>query len=214
MAGTFPCQRFVVVEGIEGSGKSTLLSGLAGALRAEGYDLVVTREPGGSPAGDAIRGLFLNPAIPIGPLTEAMLVNAARAQHVAEVIRPGLNAGRTVLCDRFVDSTLAYQGYGRGLDLDMLRAVCAIATAGLDPGLVLLLDVAVGVARARVRNRPGAEDRIESEGDAFHERVRSGFIALAEASQHHRVLDAELPAEILLSEALREVRAVLSAPVA
>jgi dTMP kinase len=204
---------FIVVEGIEGSGKSTLVAGLADRLGSEGRDVLVTREPGGTPVGDAVREIFLNRSIPIAPMTEALLVNAARAEHVEEVIRPALGAGRIVLCDRFVDSTLAYQGYGRGLDLELVRAICAIATAGLAPALVLLLDLAVGVARDRLRGRPAAVDRIESEDDGFHERVRHGFIALAKDSPSHRVLDATLAPDQLLDTALYEVRAALVATV-
>jgi len=196
---------FVVIEGIEGSGKSTLLSGLAQRLRAEGCDVVETREPGGTPAGDAIREIFLNRAVAISPLTESLLVNAARAQHVADVVRPALAAGSVVLCDRYTDSTLAYQGFGRGLDLEALRLLCNTATAGLEPDLVLLLDAPVSVVRDRLRQRTPAPDRIENEEDAFHERVRRGFLELARLPRH-RVLDATLPPGELLAEALREVR--------
>jgi dTMP kinase len=199
---------FVVIEGIEGSGKSTLISSLSEQLRADGHDVLVTREPGGTPAGDAMREIFLKRSIAIAPLTEALLVNAARAQHVADVIRPALAAGRVVICDRFTDSTLAYQGYGRGLDIEALRAVCAIATGGLEPDLVLALDVPVSVARARLRERSVAMDRIENEDAAFHERVREGFRALA-VSPRHRILDAALSADRVFREALHEVRARL-----
>lgn len=204
---------FIVIEGVEGSGKSTLLAGLADRLRAEGHDVVVTREPGGTPVGDAIRKIFLDRNLTIEPLTEAFLVNAARAQHVSEVIRPALARGRVVLCDRFADSTLAYQGYGRGLDLESLRRVGAIATGGLDPDLVLLLDVPVSVARARLRERSEISDRIESEDDGFHERVRQGFIRLADGSPRHRILDAKLCAQRLLDEAGDAVRTRLNAHV-
>jgi dTMP kinase len=201
---------FVVVEGIEGSGKSTLMHGLAECLRAEGNDVVATREPGGTPVGDAIRDIFLNRSIAISPLTESLLVSAARAQHVAEVIRPCLAQGRIVLCDRFTDSTLAYQGYGRGVDLESLRALSGIATGGIAPELVLLLDLPVSAARARMRERTGVTDRIESESDAFHERVRQGFLELA-GSLGHRVLDGALPPDRLLEMALSEVRGSLGA---
>ena len=193
---------FVAVEGIEGSGKSTLLADLAERLRSDGHDVVVTREPGGTPAGDAIREIFLNRSIAIAPLTESMLVNAARVQHLRDVVRPALGAGKIVLCDRFTDSTLAYQGYGRGADLESLRAVCAIATGGLDPDLVLVLDVPVSAARARLRARSATMDRIEAEDDAFHERVRRGFLELAAGSPRHRVLDALQPPQRLAQEAL------------
>jgi dTMP kinase len=197
---------FVVVEGIEGSGKSTLVAAIAGELRAAGRDVVVTREPGGTPLGDAVRDLFLNRALEISPPAESMLVNAARAQHVTDVIRPALAAGRVVLCDRFVDSTLAYQGYGRRGDLEALRVVCGIATGGLEADFTLVLDLAVGTARQRMRERCAPSDRIESEADAFHERVRQGFLELAKAPRHC-VLDATRAPGELLERAMAEIAA-------
>jgi dTMP kinase len=191
---------FVVIEGIEGSGKSTLHHGLVERLRVEGRDVVVTREPGGTATGDAIRTIFLDRTLTIEPLTEALLVSAARAQHVAEVIRPALAANQLVLCDRFTDSTIAYQGYGRGLDLDALRRLCDAAAGGIRPDLVLLIDLTVEVARARMKERSYALDRIESQDDAFHERVRQGYLELAK-SPGHRVLDGTLPIDKLLEEA-------------
>ncbi len=195
---------FVVVEGIEGSGKSTLLAGLAARLRREGQDVVETREPGGTPVGDAVREIFLNRAIAISALTESLLVNAARAQHVWAVIRPALASGKLVLSDRFTDSTISYQGDGRGVDGDVLRALCDIATGGLEPDLVLLLDLPLTVAQSRLNERSHTRDRIEAEDDAFHERVRGGFLRLAE-SPRHRVLDATLPPERLVESALQEI---------
>jgi dTMP kinase len=203
---------FVVVEGIEGSGKSTLLAGLAQWLRAEGHEPLITFEPGGTPVGSAIRELFLNRSIAIGPLTEAFLVNAARAQHVADEIRPALEGRRIVVCDRFTDSTLAYQGYGRGVDLDLLRRLCESATGGLAPDLVFVVDVPVEVAFARMRTRAEAPDRIEAEDSGFHERVRHGFLELAR-SPRHRVLDGTLAPQPLLEQALRELRERTSARV-
>jgi dTMP kinase len=191
---------FITIEGIEGSGKSTLLEGLAERLRKEGRDVVATREPGGTPAGDAIRAIFLDRNLTVEPLTEAFLVNAARAQHVADVIRPALAAGRTVLCDRFTDSTLAYQGYGRGLDLTMLRALCDAAAGSLNPNLTLLVDLPVPLARSRLQARSGNLDRIESQDDAFHQRVRMGFLALAQLP-HYRILDGTLNEADLLERA-------------
>jgi dTMP kinase len=144
--------------------------------------------------GDAVRTIFLDRTLEISPLSEALLANASRAQHVGEVVRPALEAGRTVLCDRFIDSTLAYQGYGRGLDVDGLRKLCEVAADGVQPDLVLLLDLPVSEARSRLQERAYNEDRIEREDDAFHERVRQGFLRLAEAPRHH-IIDATLPAE-------------------
>jgi dTMP kinase len=190
---------FVVIEGIEGSGKSTLHKGLVERLMMEGRDVVVTREPGGTATGDAIRTIFLDRTLTIGALTEAFLVNAARAQHVAEVIRPALAQNRLVLCDRFTDSTLAYQGYGHGLDLVSLQRQCVEATGGVPADLVLLIDLPVDVARTRLQERY-ALDRIESQDDAFHERVRQGYLELAK-SPSHRVLDGTLPRDRILEDA-------------
>jgi dTMP kinase len=191
---------FVVIEGIEGSGKSTLHKGLVERLTMEGRDVVATREPGGTATGDAIRSIFLDRTLTIGALTEAFLVNAARAQHVAEVIRPALAQNRLVLCDRFTDSTLAYQGYGHGLDLASLQRQCDEATGGVPADLVLLIDLPVDVARTRLQERSYALDRIESQDAAFHERVRQGYLELAK-SPLHRVLDGTLPQERLLEDA-------------
>lgn len=189
---------FVTVEGIEGCGKSTLLSGLAERLRAQGTALFVTREPGGTPVGDAIRRIFLEPGFALTPLTEALLINASRAEHVVEAIGPALHAGSVVLCDRFVDSTLAYQGYGRGIDLAFLRVLCDAATGGLRPDLTFVLDIPVTVSRERVAGRRAALDRMESQDDAFHERARDGFLQLAQSDPRYRVFDAtKTPGELL-----------------
>jgi dTMP kinase len=195
---------FLTVEGIEGSGKSTLLSGLSDRLRSRGREIFVTREPGGTPVGDAIRALFLDRDVSIAPLTEALLVNAARAQHVRDRIRPELTAGRVVLCDRFVDSTLAYQGYGRGIDLAILRGMCDAATGGLEPDLTFVLDIPLALSRSRMVARGRAVDRLEAEDDGFHARVRDGFLTLARGGSRYRVLDGTLAPEELLERALRE----------
>jgi dTMP kinase len=200
---------FVTVEGIEGSGKSTLLRALAEWLRAAGHDPLLTREPGGTPIGDAIRALFLDRGMAIDSLTEAMLVNAARAQHVSDVIRPALLAKKIVLCDRFADSTIAYQGYGRGIDLDFLKVLCRAATGGLEPDLTLLIDVPVELSRRRIEGK--RSDRLEAEDDAFHERVRNGFLELASASARYRVLDGTLAAGDLLAHAQRALAQPLRA---
>lgn len=202
---------FVTVEGIEGSGKSTLLAGLAARFRSCGDDPLVTREPGGTPLGDAVRAIFLERATAISPLTEALLINAARAQHVSDAIRPALEAGRIVLCDRYVDSTLAYQGYGRGLALDDLRSLCDVATGGLEADVTLLVDVPVDVSRARTRSRGRPVDRLESEDEAFHARVRSGYLELAR-SPRHCALDGTLPPGDVLELALRGLRERLRRP--
>lgn len=171
---------FITLEGGEGCGKSTQAALLAGRLREAGIDVLAVREPGGTPVGEGIRSLLLDPATAgLDPLAELLLYEASRAQHVSTVIEPGLSAGRIVVCDRFADSSLAYQGHGRGLDLAMVARLNAIATRGLAPDLTLLLDVepAEGVGRAT----HGGADRLEREALAFHERVRAGFASIAAA---------------------------------
>ena len=194
---------FVVIEGIEGSGKSTLHKGLVERFGVEGREVVATREPGGTATGDAIRSIFLDRTLTIEPLTEAFLVSAARAQHVAELIRPALEQDRLVLCDRFTDSTLAYQGYGGGLDLASLERLCDEATGGVRPDLVLLIDLPVEVARARLQERY-VLDRVESRDAAFHERVRHGYLELAKSARH-RVLDGTLARDRLLEDAWNSI---------
>jgi dTMP kinase len=203
---------FLTVEGIEGSGKSTLLSGLSDRLRSRGREVFVTREPGGTPVGDAIRAIFLERGVSIAPLTEALLVNASRAQHITDRIRPELAAGHIVLCDRFVDSTLAYQGYGRGVDLQVLRGLCDAATGGLAPNLTFVLDVPVETSRQRTQSRGRAVDRLEAEDDGFHERVRNGFLELARGPRYC-LLDAMHGQDELLERAVREVDARLAGEV-
>jgi len=195
---------FVTVEGIEGSGKSTLLAGLAERLRSA-RPVVVTREPGGTPIGDKIRSIFLDRSIAIDPMTEALLVNAARSAHVAGVIAPALARGTIVLCDRYTDSTIAYQGYGRGLDLATLQEMCRIATGGLEPDVTLLLDVPLRVSCERTRARRPELDRMESEDEGFHERVRLGFLEIARASNRYRVLDGTLEAGELVTLAAEAI---------
>jgi len=193
---------FVTLEGIEGSGKSTLLAGMLERMRAGGLDVLATREPGGTPVGDAIRAVVLRPGLHVEPLTEAFLMNASRAAHVSDVVRPALAAGKIVLCDRYYDSTLAYQGYGRGLDLEMLRGLCAAATGGLDPDLTLVLDISPEVSRQRVESRPDANDRLDNETLAFFTRARAGFLELAMREPRMRVLDATRPVDALIDEAM------------
>jgi dTMP kinase len=197
---------FITVEGIEGCGKSTLVAGLSERLRPTGAEIIVTREPGGTPAGDAIRNVFLEPGLTIAPLTEALLINASRAQHVVELIEPALHRGALVLCDRFIDSTLAYQGYGRGIDLDFLQKLCRAAAGNRIPDLTFVLDLPVALSRERVATRDGASrDRMEQQDIAFYERVRRGFLSLAALEPRYRVLDATKPAEELIAQAQREI---------
>jgi dTMP kinase len=154
--------------------------------------------------GNRLRAIFVEPAMTIGPLAEAFVVNASRAQHVDEVIEPALRGGCFVLCDRFADATLAYQGYGRGVDLGTLRSLASVATRGIEPDLTLLVDVTIAVSQARVASRTGAggagADRLEREGAAFHERVREGYLALAAAEPRFVVVDgSQTPDAVLLA---------------
>jgi dTMP kinase len=196
---------FVVFEGIDGSGKSTLLAAVARGLRATGRDVVETQEPGGTALGTKIREIFLDGDVELEPLAATLLLNAARAQHAAKVIRPALSAGATVLCDRFTDSTVAYQSYGFGVDAECVRAINATATAGLIPDIVFVLDVPPGVASARLETRGSPrKDRIEAQHDEFKARVRRGFLELA-ALPRRILLDGTLPEATLVDVALREV---------
>lgn len=181
--------RFIVLEGGEGTGKSTQAARLAEDLGA-----VLTREPGGTAAGEHIRSLILDPVLPVlEARAEVLLLLAARAQHVTEVIAPALAAGRHVVCDRFAGSTLAYQGYGRGLDPTELAGLSKWAAGGLEPDRVVLLEVPPDEARRRLVGRGGA-DRMEGEGPAFFARVAEGFRALAAADPDRwRVVDGDAP---------------------
>lgn len=205
---------FITIEGPEGAGKTTQAAALAGHLADVGLDVHVTREPGGTWLGERLREVLLartDSVAPTDPLTDALLFNAARRQLVTEVVRPSLDAGRTILCARFADSTLAYQGYGAGVPLERLRALEAAATDGLKPDLTILLDLAVEDGLAR--KAPGDMTRFEAEFDiAFHRRVRDGFLALAAADPgRFAVVDASRPAgDVALATAAAVDRLVRS----
>jgi len=196
--------KLITLEGGEGAGKSTLLQGLRAHLAQRGVDVLQTREPGGTALGEAVRAVVLD-ARQQGMCaeSEALLMFAARAQLVREVLEPALAAGRWVLCDRYADASYAYQGGGRGMDMRALAQLEAIATEGLKPDLTLLLDLSVAHGRARASGRGEAADRIEREEDAFFERVRATYLARAAAEpQRFRVLDASLSAEEVLAAAI------------
>lgn len=200
---------FIAFEGGDGAGKSTQLELLAGAVRERGREVVVTREPGGTELGAAIRELLLHGG-GVSPRAEALLFAADRAEHVASVIEPALARGAVVITDRYVDSTLAYQGARRELSLPELLSVSEFATNGRLPDLTVLLDVSPEVGRSR---RRGGDDRIEAESDAYHARVREGFLALARACpQRYLVLDAGLPVERLADRVAGALAERLDAP--
>ncbi len=191
----------VTFEGIEAAGKSTLIAALADLFSGRGDAVLVTREPGGTPFGDSLRAVFVDPAYRIDPWAEVMLLNASRAQLVADVIGPALKEGAVVLCDRFFDATVAYQGFGRGLEVEVLLEVCLIATRRIAPDLTFLLDLPVETSAARVRAR-GDADRVEREGLEFHQRVRDGYLQLARRFPgRYVVLDGMQSPESIAAEA-------------
>jgi dTMP kinase len=172
---------FITFEGPEGCGKTTQMRLLATYLREQGWDVLTTREPGGTRIGDRVRAVLLDPVhTEMQPPTEFLLFSAARAQHVAEVIRPHLAQGGLVLCDRFADSSLAYQGYGHRQDMAVLRTITRFATGDLSPDLTFYLDVSVDVGLQRKAGGSGdAWNRMEQKEVAYHERVRAGYLAMA-----------------------------------
>ena len=172
---------FVTFEGPEGGGKTTQMRRLAACLRQQGYDVLTTREPGGTPIGDRVRAVLLDPLhTEMQPQAEFLLFSAARAQHVAQVIRPHLLRGGVVLCDRYADASLAYQGYGYQLDLDLLRVVTRFATGGLVPDVTFCLDIPVDVGlRRKTKGAGDAWNRMEQKEVEYHERVRAGYLTMA-----------------------------------
>jgi len=204
---------FITFEGPEGSGKTTQIRLLAAWLGEAGNNVLMTREPGGTRIGDAVRRLLLDPAhTEMRPETEILLFSAARAQIVGEIIRPHLNKGGVVVCDRFADSTLAYQGYGRQLNLDTLRMITAFATGNLKPDLTICLDLPVDEGLRRKQGGEAGEwNRMEQEQLEFHRRVRAGFLTLAAAEPARwLVLDATQPISEIQSEIRERVATYLT----
>ncbi|MGI6649573.1 MAG: dTMP kinase [Bacillota bacterium] len=197
----------ISIEGIDGAGKSTIAGQLERKFIAEGYPVQLVREPGGTIISERIRELLLDPGNQqIAAKTEALLYAAARAQLVAEVIQPNLEAGQLVICDRYTDSTLAYQGGGRGIDLEWLRDLNRLATGGVQPEVTLLLDLDPQIGRNRRSTRQGSgrpgEDRLEAESEAFYHRVRETYLQVArEEPQRLRVVDASKPLPEVVEEA-------------
>jgi dTMP kinase len=194
---------FITLEGGEGSGKSTHVRRLAEVLTHTGYRVLQTREPGGTATAEAIRQIFLTASSHelITPRTEALLILAARCQHVTHLIMPALQQGTMVLCDRFSDSTFSYQGFGRGLDLQWLRMANEVATGGLTPDLTLVLDLPISAGLARRRADRGQQNRLDRETAHFHRKVRRGFLALAsEDPRRITVVNANRPVQEVQDE--------------
>ncbi|MFM9907389.1 MAG: dTMP kinase [Nitrospiraceae bacterium] len=194
---------FITLEGTEGSGKSTQISYLAKVLTKAGYRVLQTREPGGTATAEAIRHILLTASSkePVTPQAEALLILAARSQHVTHLIKPALRKGTIVLCDRFSDSTLAYQGFARGLDLQWLKEANEVATDGLAPDLTLVLDLPISVGLARRRADRGPQNRLDREAERFHRKVRRGFLALAaEEPGRMKVVNAHRPPQEVRDE--------------
>lgn len=195
--------RLITIEGIDGTGKTTLAARLHDELSRRGLEVERLREPGGVAASERIRELVKDPGLRIGAEAEALLYAAARAQLVAEAIRPRLGRGTWVLLDRFVDSSLAYQGGGRRLGIASIRELNRFATGGLKPDRTLLLSLDPDAARARADGRPGSADRLELENDAFFERIAAAYIELARSEPARiRVLDAARSPDEVLAQAL------------
>lgn len=203
---------FIVFEGPEGAGKSTQMHRLAEALARAGHAVVTTREPGGTPVGDAIRGVLLGSGdYAMLPETEALLLSAARVQHVHDVIQPALDRGAVVLCDRFADSTLAYQGGGHGMAAADLRSLERIATGGLEPDLRILLDLPVAEGLARRHQDAASVNRIDRADLAFHERVGAAFRDLAARDPDGwAVIDAMQPPESVFANVCQAVQSSLA----
>jgi len=199
--------KFITVEGIEGVGKTTNIDFIHQQLQAAGRDVVLTREPGGTPLAEAIRGLLLDPAYTgMDSTCELQLMFAARAEHLAKVVWPALEQGQWVLCDRFTDATYAYQGGGRGIDSGVIARLEELVQGDFRPDLTLLLDVPVEIGLARAGKR-GALDRFEQEKVAFFERVRNTYLEMAQRSpDRYRVIDASLP----LNDVQNQIAAILS----
>lgn len=194
---------FITLEGVEGAGKTSQVDGIVTAIETRGYTCVTTREPGGTPIGSQIRRLLLDPAYKdLDPCAELLLYMADRAQHIRSVIEPHLISGNVVLCDRFFDATLVYQGYARGVDKEMIRSLHRLTCGDLTPDLTLLFDLepSVGLARAwkeiHKGDRTDQESRFEQEAINFHRKVRAGYLELARQAPHRfRTIDAGQPQE-------------------
>ena len=193
---------FITLEGPEGAGKTTQLKILSKFLQDEGIEHVITRDPGGTSLGKPIRRILLSAESVVSPVAELLLYEADRAQNVAEVILPGLAEGKVVFCDRYTDSTIAYQGYGRGIDLNLIDQLNSVASQGLRPKCTILFDIESSAGLARLH--PSGHDRLEREAIEFHQKVRHGYLELAKKDEERwRILDASM-AMHMVQEQLRK----------
>ncbi len=189
--------KFITFEGVEGCGKSTQTKMLQQFLHEKNYDAIITREPGGAKASEAIRAILLDDNLPkLNAKSEILLNFAARIEHVEQLIKPALAAGKTVICDRFFDSTFAYQGFGFGVDLKLIEEVKKLAIGDFAPDITFLIDVPVDIAFARIEDR-STNNRYEKLGRDFHQRTRDGFLQIARENKRISVLDGTLPAKDL-----------------
>jgi dTMP kinase len=202
--------RLITIEGIDGAGKTTLAAGLLDALAGRGVEVELLREPGGVPAAEGIRELVIDPDLHVTARTEALLYAAARAQLVEEAVEPLLSTGTWVLLDRFIDSSLAYQGGGRGLGIDAVRAINEFAIRTARPDRTLLLLIEPGLGRSRSRSRESAPDRLEREQDEFFDRTVAAYLELwSQDPERIRKIDASQPPGGVLAAALRELADLL-----
>lgn len=198
--------RWIVLEGGEGSGKTSLMKSLAEELEKRGVEVLCTREPGGVPIAEAIRSIILDPEnTELDPIAEALLFAASRRQHLIEKVLSALEEGKLVLMDRFVDSSLAYQGHARGIGIEAVRKINAMATGGLLPDLVLLLDLDPREGLARIASNQREQNRLDREKLKFHEKVREGYLLLAREDPKILVLDASKSTQELLQEVLEKL---------
>lgn len=206
---------FISLEGIEGAGKTTLIQKMIAYFEAKGKEVLLTREPGGSELGQKLRSIILNAEEKICPSAELFLFLADRAEHVESCIKPALTQGKIVLCDRFIDSTVAYQGYGRGMDVKQLQMLNDRATQGLKPDLTIILDLdpKIGLARANSRNKAlnltVREGRFEAEALEFHQKIRAGFLALSKQEERFFVVNAEQNVEAVFADVCKKLQNIL-----
>lgn len=206
---------FISLEGIEGAGKTTLIQKMTAYFKDMGREVLLTREPGGSDLGGKLRSIILNADEKICPASELFLFLADRAEHVQSCIKPALEQGKIVLCDRFADSTVAYQGYGRGMNIAQLKMLNDIATQGLKPDLTLILDLdpQIGLARANARNKEQnltvKEGRFEAEALDFHRKIRAGFLAMSREEERFFVVNAEQSADEVFAAVREKLQTVI-----